>query len=668
MPSVSSRRAIALALLASSVTIACGDPTGPPEPLVVTLTSSQTFGPVLIAGGEEASIRCGFRLIATATGKGRADWQGGVFRFFAGADRTAPLDTVVLSEDELVGAWALDSVSAARADTSEWHFTAGVPFAVEFSFAYAQRGATAPDFATVRSVCGPTPSAAAGPPAASLVQVRTSDAELNVGDTVFVTYDATSANGLWQSGVAISGPFEETRFRPDTLLTTARHTIAFRVPAGSRLDLPVSVLLMADDIALERTTALHATTIRVIDRAPPVAGGYTSGGRIPSGTAFSFQVSASDDNAIRTLVWELDGEISAKDSITLLQAVQSEYREIVLTARPEWAGKRARLRVRSYDDAGQRSAEWLSADGIFRFHESFPAQTVLRGFVTSRVPDFHAYSPTRSRLYAAFSDAGLIEGIDLVTMSPLSPIGLAGAGALGVSPSGDSLFVGTRTSRTIRVLGATSGELYTTIPLSSIDFLVPPGTNPAATPDWIVPLAGGRVLVHVASVPGVVEIDLGTGLQRYRPEFEPSAANLAAFASTAGDRVLLLRNDCQRWYVVATDSLTPCQSGPTVDPRFVSMPLSGAGAGFGTRIVDGSLSQVGPADEAGMSIPDADGVHHWNADMWAGRIFKRRSVDGTIVKSTPLDGQAWLLRFLDGGRYLVVLGWGTVTRFDLGAP
>lgn len=661
------RRSFVVGLLALIVGAACGDPTAPPEPLVVTLAGSTILGPVVSADEDGSpSIRCGFRWIATATGPGKADWQGLTLRFYAGADRSAPLDSTVFTEEDIAGAWSLDSISRSRPDTTQWNFTGGVPFEVEVSFAYFQRNAIAPSFATGRGACGPTTVAASAPPTTHLVDVRTSDAELNVGDTVFVTYGAASATGLWRSGVAISGAFDLTKWQADTLRTDAQHTTAFVVPPLARLDLPLSVLLLADDIALQRSTALHSTAIRVVDRTPPLAGGYATGGRMATGTLFSFNISASDENAVRTLVWELDGEMSARDSITLLQPATSVLREIALTARPEWAGKRARLRVRSYDDAGQRSAEWVSADGIFRFHEGFTAATAAFTFETPGLPDFQAYDPVHGRFYGAFSGAGRIVGVALASMVPLPPIQLAGAGAIGVSPSGDSLFVATRTSRTIRVLSPLSGASFGTIALSALDSIVPPGTAPGAAPDWVAPLIGGRLLVHVSSVPGVVEIDLATGTQRYRREFEPITANLQGFVATDRERVLLLSSNCHRWYLVASDSLTPCRPGTGVDPRFISLPLSGGGAGLGEQVVDASLAPIGPRDSQGMSIPDADGVHHWNADGWDGRIYKVRSADGAILKSTELTGVAWFLRFLADGRSLIVLGWGTLTRYDLG--
>jgi hypothetical protein len=661
-----SRHAFAPALIATLFAFACGDPTGPPEPLVVTLTGSTTFGPVLTAEGEEPSIRCGFRMIASATGPGKADWQGVVFRFYAGADRSAPLDTSALTEEEIRGAWSRDSISRALTDTTEWYFNGPIPFEVEFAFAYQQRGATSPSFATARGVCGPTPMAGAAPPTTSLVQVRTSDDQLDVGDSIFVTFAANSASGLWRSGVSVSGPFEQTRWQADTLRNDALHTIVFVVPQVARLDLPVSLLLLADDIALERSTSLHTSGIRVVDRTPPRAGGYTTQARLATGSAFSFMVSADDNNAVRTLVWELDGEISASDSITLIQPLAAVSREIVLTARPEWAGKRARLRVRSYDDAGLRSAEWFSADGIFNFIQSFVAPSASFAFETQGLPDFHAFDPVHGRFYGSYSGGGRIVGVALTAMVPLPPISLPGAGAIGVSPSGDSLFVGTRTSRTIRILSPSSGASFGTIALSSLESLLPAGTSPSAAPDWIAPLLGGRVLVHVSSVPGVVEIDLAAGTQRYRPEFEPVAVGLSGFVATDRQRVLLISPNCHRWYLAISDSLTPCRPGTGVDPRFVSLPLSGDGAGLGERVVDETLTPLGPPDVQGMSIPDADRIHHWNADMWDGRIYKVRSSDGTILKSTSLAGQAWFLRFLADGRSLIVLGWGTLTKYDLG--
>ncbi len=655
--------ALAIALLSAS---ACSDPTGLPEPLVVTLQTSMTYGPVLHGDEDPPEIGCGVRVIAQAAGPGRADWQGAVLRFYAGADRSEALDTVYLSEEDMLGAWSLDSISRTRSDTSDWNFTAAVPFEVEFAFEYQPRGADGVKVASARFSCGPTPSASSAPPTLSLVEVRTSDPELNLGDTVFVTYDASGPAGLWRSGVALSGPIEAEQWRPDTLLTSARHTVAFVMRAPARLDVPVSVLLLADDIALRRSTSLHTTAVRVIDRVAPGVGAYAPGGRLATGALVGFTINASDDNGVRAIVWEIDGEVSARDSIVLSSPQREVSRNVTVPVQPTWAGKSGRLRVRVYDDGGLASAEWVSNPGIYRFHSGFAAPAASYAFEQARLPDAHAYDPVHRRFFGSYATGGVV-GVIIDAMVPLPPINVATPGVLAVTPSGDTLVVAGRTGRTIRLMSAALGGSYGTITLTAVDSIVAPGTQPAIAPDWMAATVGGKLFVHLASLPGVIEVDLVGGTQRYRLDFSAGGAAPFGFGAPDAHRVLLTNGSCYRWYSVDTDSFSACQPSLGVDPRFFSFPLVGDGIGAGPRVLDGTLSPLGPGDPQGMSIPAPDGVHHWNADMWDGRIYKVRSSDGAVIASTPLPGQAWMLRLLPDGKTLVVLGYDAIYRIDLSA-
>lgn len=643
--------------------VACGDPTGPPEPFTVTLRTGHIFGPVYQDAGGQPRVRCGFRVIAEATGPGRADWQGGVFRLFVGPDRAAPVDSVIVTEDELVGAWALDSISRARPDTSFWTFEAGLTFEVELAFQYRRRSQSAAELTAARYACGAAPTSGAAAPTVRLVEVRTPDTELEVGDTVSVTYEVTGSDPLWRSGVVFSGPFEAERFVSDSLATSSRRTLRAVVPPRSRLDLPLQLLLIADDIGLRRRTALTTTAIRVVDREPPTAGGYSPGGRFPTASNITFAVYGVDNNGIRSVVWELDGEVAARDSIILPSADHVPRRDIVLAVRPEWAGKSARLRVRTYDEAGLPSVEYVSSDSLFRFHAGFADVVTSRPWAIESYPNFTTFDPTTSRVYATWND-GSITSVDVGSMSLRTPLALANAGAIGVTTGGDSLVVGSRSSRTLRFLSPDQSTVLGTLAITAVDSIVAPGTNPDVAPDAILVLPNGRILVHLVGIAGVVEILPNGGVQRLRRDYQSSAGLLRMVLTPDRQRVLFASPSCLRWLHVVSGAITECAPG-VPDTPWPQFSPSADRVGIGNRIYGSDLLPVGPADVQGISIPDEDGVHHWNADIWQGRVYKMRTADGVTVSSTSISWVPNRMTWRPGTRELVVEAYGRVHRYDL---
>jgi len=649
--------------VAGSAGLACSEPTAPREPLVVTLTSRTFFGPILGVEGEDPTIGCGFRVEVGTTGRGHPVWHSAVLRFFAGADRGQPLDSIIVGRNDLDAIWPIDTLTLLRPSSSEWELQARVPFEVEFAFGYTPRGATEPTFVDTRAACGPVPSATSAAATTSLVEVRTSDPELNVGDTVFVTYDAASASGLWRSGVSLSGPFDRTEWRPDTLLSASRHTVAFVVPVLSRLDLPLSVLLIADDIAFRRTTSLHATPIRVFDRVRPVASAYAAPADVPTGTSISFSVSASDDNAVRAIVWELDGGVPARDSIVLASPVNFINREFTVQVPAAWAGMQSRLRVRAYDDAGQVSTEYQTAPATFRFHETFSVPIDSSRYPVTTAASSWALDVPRARLYSALQDDSRIVVTDVSSMTERAVIAVAAPGPLALSRTGDTLLVASGTSRTVRFVNPTTGAVFSTIRLSALDSIMAPDEYSHILPNWMGVTVAGHLLVHLSFLRGVVDVDLATGAQSYRREFERPVGGLVAEVTPDGERVLLIGGECQNWYIVATDSLTAC--GPATagySPR-IHFGASLGRIGVGRRILGPDLVPIGPSGRDGFALPDPDGVHHWMVSE--GRLYKVRTVDGVTARSMALPGGAYRVRWASDAPVLLMGWWGSVQKIDL---
>jgi hypothetical protein len=662
LPLTAPRRALLLALSAAVAT-ACSEPTAPPEPLVVTSSTTMIDGPFLESEGEYPVILCGFRVVVSRTGLGRPIWHTAILRFFAGVDRSAPLDSILLTPDQLEQAWPRDTMTLVRPDSSEWYLQAGVPFGAEFSFGYTPPGATAPTFVTSGASCGPVPSVAAGPPTTSLVELRTSDAELNLGDTIFVSYSANAANYLWQSGASISGPFERTLWRPDSLATVAQHTIAFVVPPLARLDLPLSVLLLADDAALVRSTSLHQTTLRVFDRTPPGIDVHAGAMQRPVGDAITFRFGAADNNALRALVWELEGEVSLRDSIVLATPVTSFTRDVEIPVLPEWAGKSARLRIRAYDDAGLASTEFVSAPALFRFHETFTAPIDSSVYPVSQPASSLVLDAARDRLYSVLPGASQIVVTDVPSMSRYGVIPITQVGPIALSRTGDTLLVASTTTRTVRVLSLATNTVLATIRLSALDSIMGPDEYSHIVPNWMAVTAAGHLLIHLSYLRGVVDVDLVSGTQRYRREFERPNGGLRAEISPDGERVALIGDECFNWFLVASDSVTPCAAPATIVGPGIRFGASLDRIGVGNRVLDRELAPVGPAGYDGQSLPDADGVHHWLVHN--NRLYKVRTMDGVIQKSMALPPGENIVRWAASGPVMLSGRWGNVTRVDL---
>ena len=333
---------VGAAFLAAGALTACSDTTGPG--FAVTLVgrvSQQTVtenpdGPIL---------RCDVELDAIATGDGHATWQSGVFRWYLGVDRTAPIDSQPVSSDDVRANWGSPTLRAGRT-SSPWFFQAGVPFEVEIALSYTVDGATRSDTATTRVACGAVPPAAGvARPTVTDVRITPATGDLEPGDSVTVTYTASSALGLWTTAVAISGPFDARQTFTEQQQKSRVRTATFPVPPGARPGARLTVAVIAEDAVSQFGAERVNLPVTFVDRTPPVLTSVTIGSgagywytQFAVGDPITMWAAATDDNGLAWLVYEIGAPANIRDSVAISGAPLSSNRFAQVTAKPEWVG------------------------------------------------------------------------------------------------------------------------------------------------------------------------------------------------------------------------------------------------------------------------------------------------------------------------------------------
>lgn len=334
-------------------TLACSEPTAPaPDPFevavrVVTLDPAQTFvfpdGPVLA---------CGVDFGAVATGDGIARWEGATFYWYAGTDRSAPIDSVRVSGSTVRASFSRDSISSAQEEIAGWNFSGRAPFELESRFRFLVKGESALRSASVRFTCGPglPPGGATAP--VLTVDAISADGDVEVGDTISVTFTATSAFGLWVAGAEILQNFPYHLGFAEGLNPTATHTVEIEVPWHATIGAPIDLQLYATDGILQRTLVDVGQGIRVVDVTPPViAGTGPIASSLAIGQQFHIRVDGVDNSQLTWLVYEFAGSLVLRDSVAAPSQGPLTTWNIPLVVQPGWVGS-ATLHIYLRDVAG----------------------------------------------------------------------------------------------------------------------------------------------------------------------------------------------------------------------------------------------------------------------------------------------------------------------------
>jgi hypothetical protein len=692
-----SHRHGALPVALAALAIACGgEPTAPivdpkADQVAVSLAVVGSPSETVTESSNGVSLTCDVTLRATATGHGIAAWRDGVMRFYAGPSRLFIEDSLPLSAADVRSVWG-ESITAGASPESRWRFSASLPFEIEMEFRLVGQSADqVPDPAKTRFACGPKPAAlGTAPPTVTELTVSPSG-DLQPGDGFDVTYTATSPYALWSTALTISGPFTARRDLAERGVTSATHTVHFTVPAGAKLDMPITVAVASIDPGNRLGERTVVTSGRVVDRTPPVIlgarflgrGSPRLAGQFAVGDVATVGVTATDNNALEWLVWELGAPANMRDSVRAPIAGTSFPFYAEIRVRPEWVGSPV-LSVYVRDAAGLKSQVLVSPPDSVRFYPlvsrpvTTPAVATSPGILYPNMGDL-AYDAKRNMFYLALSGTNDVAVLDVATMTFKAPITLAApAAGLDLSAGGDSLIIVLPSSRSLAMVDlARPSTPPTTIALGRLldsagaQF---PGSLP--TPGMLRVAANGKAIVMLSYRTSggdiALEVDLATGVPKMRTDARNSSPYPFALGATPDrSRIVLLDIPCPRSYLSATDSFGSCGT-PTGFFGYRGLTFDAAGRRFSVGNsafdLDFNLLRLGGSYDYNVSSAalSSDGDY-----LYLGigaSIIKTRIADGVMTERFNLPVEAQRVFVSPAGDWMAVFQTNSTvraTRVDL---
>jgi hypothetical protein len=247
--------------------VGCRDSTSPDKPFTVALTIDAPPAAVISDTPDGPRITCTFGVTAKATGTGSGTWIGARTLWYFGSDRTVAIDTTSNGADEVQRAFGASTISGGQSQHATWHLFAGAPFEASLGFEYAQ-GLDPAGTASTRVTCGPTPEHAVVP-TVTQISVPNENGDLNIGQTIQVTYQATGSSGIWLTVVDINGGFTSEQVFGERLATTVNRTVNFSVPYGVLSGVPITISVRAYNAALVGSAKSLGTQLKYTDNTPP---------------------------------------------------------------------------------------------------------------------------------------------------------------------------------------------------------------------------------------------------------------------------------------------------------------------------------------------------------------------------------------------------------------
>jgi hypothetical protein len=610
------------------------------------------------------SITCHKSIELRATGDGKAVWTSVRLRRYTGLDRTLPVSDFDHTVAVYPHFFRRGYAQRGKPDTLIVGRTEYQPFRLEAEVSYVIDGQT-----TVRTlepfvvVCGPEIDSSTPPPVTDLVAVTGSDLVVETGDTVLVQYTVSGASPIWTSQVKVTGPFTATqKFREDLAVSTAR-TAKFVVPRHALAGTAVTVELTAVDAAGRVVTASEVSALVVADTTPPtIIFSNVSAAQTPTLIPLQFEVHITENNDPEWLVWELDGEITLRDSLQIFDANAQFEEEFTITAPDAWGGLGGRLRVFVRDKFGNASDTVSSAAGGYSWFRNIPAEILGSG--PGGGGNDVVYDAVRNRIYATHTSTGKVTAVDALTGSVLATLDVPPIpGSLDISPSGDSLFVTQSVDWAISVIDLNTLALLTPIEIDLEDSLKADGSENPPYPNGLRVTANGKlfVMLHLPTSSGhrVIEVDASTGAGTVRTDAGGMSVGVSEWWKRSGvsadrERLVLLDPGCPRVYRSSLDSFGPCAVGfpAELEAAQVSVDDVSGRVLVGARVFDANLNAVSTLPFTGGTLmPGGDFaliVH------FAG-VSKIRVSDGRVMLRIHSVGEASRLILLNGADGLAVL-------------
>jgi len=656
-----------LAMLAIT---ACGDDQGPENidnpvaGFAITLRA-QAGQPVIGADDQlEQTISCSVTLRATASGVGIATWQDATVYWYAGLDRSVPIDSATLAASDVRKSWGDDAIASGETREARWDIGGYSPFAFRFAYRYRAGAGGAVGTVTAMFTCGPDiPSDAALPEVTDLA-VEAPPGALEPGDTLTVRYTATSAIGLWETRLVMSGPCDTKQVFGEGLTPTATREVRLPIPSACTLGVPLSVGIGATDAALQERTRLSTMAPVLSDVTPPWVdirsvppGGWGSimpgvGGTYFGGDTITVIFGASDNHALRTLVWEVQ-PWGFRDSLAVTGNDAGPWIPIVV--QNAWAGP-IQLRFYARDAVGLVSDTATSDPGLRALPtvERSAVSRTISGEVRDLVID-----QRRGVLYLLRPSAQQITILETATLNTSGVVATpAAADDIDLTPGGDSLLLTFSGLRALGVIDLQPASRQTTLlPLTSLD------TTLDQRPVLVRTLTNGKVFVRLGgSNPAgwtLLELDLTTGVATTRTDAGIDGNVGAAQMERSHDHTALVLNGPFQKYEVATNSFGPLGTAIPGDVR-PSIDEHGDFVSVGLDLYDGSLQFLGEAESmvpanSSSYVPTAlspSGQYVYQS-MPGWGILRARVADGVLIDRTRSPLSASFLRVSDDGMLLV---------------
>lgn len=488
----------AVALAAAVVLPSC-DNTGLPPDLTIRLTTEVEAWTMNLA--DPPFVECAIYVTADATGERGAEarWEDATIEIFGGPDRTNPVAELNFPADEIRAWFGAATIDPGSRQEMSWNLTAPLPFQGHLM----QRFRVEPsgEIRTTEAYfdCGPVVGSGA-PPAAELNDVSPSTPE--PGSEATIQYQITSQVGLWAVSVELStGGWSAVLDRvvevgATTTSETIQTTLPWDVPTGA----PLTVTLIATDLAGQTADATIQTVDVVQDRSPPslhVDTPCDSDCRIAAGGTLRLTGWIGDASE-HHLIYTLGDPAFLVDSVAFTPGGHDYAVEVPIE--PPSAGWHP-LSLRVVDSNGYTSPDSLVAQlDVYPGMAMDVEQVEIQGLVTDvRIDEL------RGVVYAARPVVGDLVVLSLADLRQVTTIPVNGGPySVDLSLSGDSLLVALADGMAIAVLQADHYEPLGVVSLSALEG----GFRPLS----IRVAQNGRWLVHaerlVEDQPGVADVAL----------------------------------------------------------------------------------------------------------------------------------------------------------------
>lgn len=628
------------------------DVTNLPTVTRLTVTLDSVHGPTISGAPPTQTVQCSLDLHARFESPDdqprEAQWQQATRLIYIGGTRVDSMDISPLTVSATWGG----TMSKGAFRSSTWNVSWTAPFTGAFVFYYLVPGKGAGS-ARVQFTCG-TPLPGAVPPTITAFSFTPSTGDVEPGDSLHVSYAATSSIELWNSSIVLSGACDGEVTFDERGKKSLNRTEIVVLPAACRPGQTVSVGVVVTNLTFASDTAQAPSGPRVVDGTPPTVSVSffspfnhspipTIGTRtwFTDDTLFAY-VEGRDNQSVTRLFWEVQ-PAGFIDSI-VVPAGFASYAGLV-TIRPQraWAGTRQVLRFYVRDAAGHLSDTVRSpaAPDSLRIYPdtSYPAVTAsLDQTVRAVVID-----DARGVLYVlqGSQSQGRVLTMSLATLAITDTITTGFATDLDLSAGGDSLVLALGYASALGIIDLRAADpVMTTLPMPGLD-------SATERPSQLRVAANGKAIVLAtgsgAASYNVWEVNLGTGASSVRADAGNGGNfGLGSVGRSPEGGAVVLQGDADRFqrYDASSDAFGPRMTA-TPARLLPSLDSAGRRVVVRTNVYDSSLAFVRAVDipDGGFPVPSSvistDGAilfyaignrHIIEADPDGGAILRRAPV------------------------------------------